>query len=116
MTVRLELYFEFVSVQCVGTDVRSVPTHCLLVEGRGDHISSRRRSGSDMGPALGQPWSGLSISTYRAEDEQNQLQSDVEAVLRQCKQARERKYDQVTISYLNKHHDTARRTIWALRR
>ncbi len=47
----------------------------------------------------------------RAEDEQNQLQHDFEAVLRQCKQARERKYDQTTISYLNKQLDTARRTI-----
>jgi hypothetical protein len=36
----------------------------------------------------------------RAEDEQNQLQRDFEAVLRQCKQARVRNYDQATISYL----------------
>jgi hypothetical protein len=49
----------------------------------------------------------------RAEDEQNQLQRDV---LRQYKQARERKYDQTTISYLSKQLDTARETIWALRR
>jgi hypothetical protein len=52
----------------------------------------------------------------RAEDEQNQPQRDFEAVLRQSKQARERKYDQKHISYLNKQLDTARRTIWALRR
>ncbi len=52
----------------------------------------------------------------RAEDEQNQLQHDFEAVLRQYKQARERKYDQATISYLSKQLDTARKTIWALRR
>ncbi len=37
----------------------------------------------------------------RAEDEHNELQRDFEAVLRQCKLARERKYDQATISYLN---------------
>ena len=52
----------------------------------------------------------------RAEDEQNQLQRDFEAVLRQSKEARERKYDQATISYLSKQLDTARETIWALRR
>jgi hypothetical protein len=52
----------------------------------------------------------------RAEDEQNQLQRDFEAVLRQYKQARERKYDQTTIFYLSKQLDTARKTIWALRR
>ncbi len=51
----------------------------------------------------------------RAKDEQNQLQRDFEAVLRQSKQARERKYDQATISYLGKKLDTARKTIWALR-
>ncbi len=54
----------------------------------------------------------------RAEDEQNQLQRDFEAVLRQYKQALERKYDQTTISYLSKQLDTACETIWpgALRR
>ena len=52
----------------------------------------------------------------RAEDEQKQLQRDFEAVLRQSKDARERKYDQATISYLSKQLDTARETIWALRR
>ena len=52
----------------------------------------------------------------RAEDEQKQLQRDFEAVLRQSKEARERKYDQATISYLSKQLDTARETIWALRR
>jgi hypothetical protein len=51
----------------------------------------------------------------RAEDEQNQLQRDFEAVLRQSKQARERKYDHATISYLSKQLDTARETIRALR-
>jgi hypothetical protein len=52
----------------------------------------------------------------RPEDEQNQLQRDFEAVLRQSKQARERKYDQATILYLNKQLDTARKTIWVLLR
>ena len=52
----------------------------------------------------------------RAEDEQNQPQRDFEAVLRQSKEARERKYDQATISYLRRQLDTARETIWALRR
>jgi hypothetical protein len=52
----------------------------------------------------------------RAEDEQNQLQRDFEAVLPQSKQARERKYDQATIYHLSKQLDTARETIRALRR
>ena len=52
----------------------------------------------------------------RAEDEQNQLQRDFEAVLRQSKEARERNYDQKTISYLSGQLDTARETILALRR
>jgi hypothetical protein len=52
----------------------------------------------------------------RAEDVLNQLQRDFEAVLRQSKQALERNYDQKHISYLNEELDTARRTIWALRR
>jgi hypothetical protein len=52
----------------------------------------------------------------RAEEEQNKLQRDFEAVLRQSKQARKRKYDQATISYLSKQLDTARETIWALQR
>jgi hypothetical protein len=52
----------------------------------------------------------------RAEDEQKQLQRDFEAVLRQSKEARERKYDQKTISYLSGQLDTARETILALRR
>ena len=58
------------------------------------------------------------LSRDRAEYEQNQLQRDFkfEAVLRQSKEARERKYDQTTISYLSKQLDTTRETIWALRR
>ena len=78
-----------------------------------------------MGPALGVAWSGIWARRLewvvdqhldRAEDEQKQLQRDFEAVLRQSKQARERKYDQTTISYLSKQLDTARETIRALRR
>jgi hypothetical protein len=52
----------------------------------------------------------------RAEDEQNQLQRDFEAVLLQSKQAHDRKYDQEHISYLNQQLETARRTIWAFQR
>jgi hypothetical protein len=55
------------------------------------------------------------VSANRAEDEQNKFQRDFEAVLRQSKQARERKYGQEHISYLNEPLETARRTIWALR-
>ncbi len=70
-----------------------------------------------MGPALGVGCrSAPGLRLDRAEDEQNQLQRDFEAVVRQSKQARERKYDQTTISYLSKQLDTARETIWALRR
>jgi hypothetical protein len=51
----------------------------------------------------------------RAKDEHNQLQleRDFEAVLHQSKEARERKYDQEHISYLNEQLETARRTMWA---
>jgi hypothetical protein len=45
---------------------------------------------------------------------QSQLQHDFEAVLRQSKEARERKYDQEHIVYLDEQRGTARRTIWAL--
>jgi hypothetical protein len=50
------------------------------------------------------------LDTGRAEDKQNQPQRDFEAVQRQSKQARERKYDQKHIYVLNEQLDTARRS------
>jgi hypothetical protein len=50
----------------------------------------------------------------RAEDELDQLQQDFEAVLRQCRDARERKYDLDDIADLDKQLETANRTIRAL--
>ena len=50
----------------------------------------------------------------RAEVELDQLQHDFEAVLRQCKDARERKDDQEHIADLNKQLEASHRTIKAL--
>jgi hypothetical protein len=66
-------------------------------------------------------WSGSSYSTWtglwldRAEDELDQLQKDFEAVLRQSKDARERKYDQQHMADLNKQLETTHRTLRAFR-
>ena len=51
----------------------------------------------------------------RAEDELNQLQADFEAVLRQSKEARERKFDQVHIADLYRQLETAHMRLRALR-
>ncbi len=47
----------------------------------------------------------------RAEDEMDQLQGDFVALLRQCKDVRERKYDQEIITSHYKQLETARMTI-----
>lgn len=51
----------------------------------------------------------------RAEDELNQLQADFEAVLRQSKEARERKFDQAHIADLYRQLETAHMRLRALR-
>jgi hypothetical protein len=87
----------------------------LLMNSKGEEIIYRVEEDRDRIWARRLEWV-VDQHLDRAEDEQNQLQHDFEAVLRQCKQARERKYDQTTISYFNKQLDTARRTTWALLR
>jgi hypothetical protein len=44
------------------------------------------------------------------------IKRDFEAILRQSKEARERKIDQEHIAYLEEQLETARRAIWALLR
>jgi hypothetical protein len=87
----------------------------LLMNSKGEEIIYRVEDDRDQIWARSLEW-GVDQHLDKAKDEQNQLQRDFEAVLRQSKQAREKKYDQEHISYLNEQLDTARRTIWALRR
>jgi hypothetical protein len=87
----------------------------LLMNSKGEEIIYRVEDDRDRIWARRLDWV-VDQHLDRAEDAQNQLQRDYEAVLRQCKQARERKYYQATISYLNKQLGTARRAIWALLR
>ncbi len=47
----------------------------------------------------------------RAEDDLDQLQSDHESVLRQSREAHERKYDQAYISDLTKRLDAANKSL-----
>jgi hypothetical protein len=89
----------------------------LLINSKGKRSSIQSKTtGIGYGPGAWNLEWVVDQHLDRADDEQIQLQHDFEAVLRQSKQASERKYDQKHILYVNEQLDTARRTIWALLR
>ena len=86
-----------------------------LLDSKGEEIFYRVKDDRDRKWAKRLEWV-VKEHMDRAEDELDQLQGDFEDVLRQCKDARERKYDQQHIAALYKQLETAHRTIRDMRR
>ena len=85
-----------------------------LMDSKGEEITYRVDNDRDRIWARRLEWV-VDQHLDRAEDELNQLQADFEAVLRQSKEARERKFDQAHIADLYRQLETAHMRLRALR-